>query len=111
MYQPLYTAKYQIKYIGKPIEWNTRKDCINSFGYAANVNLPLWKNAETVLSNMSTSKYFNRPYQMAFHNLCETLSPPKGIGITLSLGLKFCIQSNLPKHDISPSIEHFIHDV
>ena len=34
-----------------------------------------------------------------FHNLCSISQPPKGLGKTLGLGLKFCIQSPTPNQN------------
>ena len=97
--------------IQKTIEMKGKVDCIESYGYIAEKKNPLWENAESVLQRMSKCEYFNRPYQMAYHNLCETLSPPKGLGITLGLGLKFCIQADKPKSDITASFDRFTEDV
>ena len=111
MYKSLYITANQPIMIEKSIKMNGDVDCIESFGYVAAKENPLWENAENVLGNMTTYEYFNRPFQMAYHNLCETLSPPKGIGITLGLGLKFCIQADKPKNDISTSFDRFSEDV
>ena len=61
---------------------------------------------------MSKLAYFHRPSQMAYHNLClSTSSPPLGIGNTLGLGLKFCIQSPTPSTNLNSSFNRFIDDV
>ncbi len=72
---------------------------------------PLWKNIEEVLGKMTKFQYFNRPKQMAYHDLCTKLRPPKGIGATLGLGLKFCIQKKHPPNNLEQSFQRFISDV
>ena len=61
---------------------------------------------------MPLTQYFNRPYKMAYHNLCSTLQPPPGIGSLLGLGLKFCIWSPKPSIPlINHSFDRFFLDV
>ena len=60
---------------------------------------------------MSKLGYFHRPSQMSYHDLCTNTSPPKGIGLTLGLGLKFCIQANTPQNNLNKSYDRFISDV
>jgi hypothetical protein len=84
---------------------------ITSFGYYPDPRAPLWKNTEEVLGKMTVFQYFNRPRQMSYHNLCTTTNPPKGIGVTLGLGLKFCTQSTLPPPSLTKSFERFTDDL
>ena len=56
-------------------------------------------------------EYLHRPSQMSYHNLCKNIQPPKGIGITLGLGLKFCIQPNTPPPNLNKSYIRFVQDV
>ena len=60
---------------------------------------------------MQVDEYFNRPSNMTYHNLCTTLHPPQGIGSTLGLGLKFCIQSDRAPDFVEKSINRFSEDV
>ena len=48
---------------------------------------------------------------MAFHDLCTELKAPEGIGVTLGLGLKFCIQEESPKNTYLHSFARFREDV
>jgi hypothetical protein len=97
--------------IRKTIERDGRNKCLEAFGFVSSPKKPLWENMELVLGNMTKFQYFNRPQQMAFHNLCSIKQPNKGIGLTLGLGLKFCIQSKLPKKDLTESFDRFVQDV
>ena len=89
----------------------TKKQLVSSFGYYADPSLPLWKNVETVLSKMTSFEYFHRPKQMAYHDLCDNLKAPDGIGVTLGLGLKFCVQSDHPPDTFDTSFTRFAEDV
>ena len=56
------------------------------------------------IAEMNSDDYFRRPSKMAYHNLCEKLSPPPGTSQLLGLGLKFCIERPVPRPDIRTSI-------
>ena len=58
----------------------TTKNLSSSYGFTANLDLPLRKNVEDKLGDMSPFKYFNRSQHMAYHNLCSVKKAPKGIG-------------------------------
>ena len=60
---------------------------------------------------MTVAEYFNRPNQMAYHNLCNNVKPPDGIGTTLGLGLKFCIQTDKPTNTYNSSFTRFTDDL
>ena len=87
------------------------KDCKIAFGYAANPDLPLWNNTENALYHQSPEEYFSRPNKMAYHDLCTNRRPPAGIGSTLGLGLKFCVQTDQQPKSFSKSFERFTNDV
>jgi hypothetical protein len=110
-YRPINIQANQKVTIKKTIERDGRMKCMEAFGFISNPKNPLWKNVELVLGNMTKFQYFNQPQQMAFHNLCTINQPLQGIGLTLGLGLKFCIQSKLPKRDLSLSFDRFVQDV
>ena len=88
----------------------TKKACMNNYGHVADPNLPTWKNIENALCLQTPDEYFNRPARMAYHNLCTKLPSPKGIGTTLGLGLKFCVQSDRAPHSLTKSFERFEKD-
>ena len=60
---------------------------------------------------MEVNDYFNRPSNMTYHNLCSDLQPPQGIGATLGLGLKFCIQSDRAPEFVEQSMNRFSADI
>jgi hypothetical protein len=60
---------------------------------------------------MTSFSYFNRPQQMSYHDLCSEDSPPKGIGVTLGLGLKFCIQTLKPPPHFNKSYKCFTNNL
>ena len=89
----------------------TKLKCKHNFGFASDPALPVWKNVENVLAHMQVKDYFNRPNNMTYHNLCTKSHPPKGIGSTLGLGLKFCIQSDRAPDFVDKSVNRFSDDV
>ena len=99
-----------VSLIGKT-SYNTQQDCKTLYGFAANPNLPLWQNIESVITNMSAAEYFNRPVNMTYHNICNKKKPPDGIRVTLGLGLKFCIHQDKPKNAFQRSFSPFTDDV
>ena len=91
------------------INKSTIKKCINTYGFNSDPNKPHWVNTSAALAATPIKEYFNRPSNNTYHNLCKKLLPPKNIGKTLGLGLKFCIQSTYPKNTIDK--ERFTSDV
>ena len=85
--------------------------CKKDYGFVADSDLPLWKNRQKALSDTPIGVYFNRPSKLAYHNLCSNLKPPKGLGLTLGLGLKFCIQQHKPPLTMHLSLTRFSDDV
>ena len=100
-----------IKFLVQRVENSVIQDCLNTYGFVGDPSRPLWHNVERILMNMSGSEYFNRPQNMAFHDLCTELKAPEGIGVTLGLGLKFCIQEESPKNTYLHSFARFREDV
>ena len=90
---------------------STNNELLTSYGFISKPYEPKWHNIEAVLGNMSPGQYFNRPSQMAYHNLCENTQPPDGIGTTLGLGLKFCVQEDRPPDVLGNSFKRFQTDV
>ena len=68
----------------------------NSYGFIVVPSDSKWNNTKTILTNMSSQKYFNIIKNMTYHNFCKTIAPPGNFGSLLGLGLKFCIQSRRP---------------
>ena len=96
----------------KHLHESTIKDCLNTYGFTANPSLPTWKNVENALCQQSPEEYFNRPSQMAFHNLCGSIrQTPKGIGTTLGLGLKFYVQTDQAPFSLEKSFQRFEKDM
>ena len=62
---------------------------------------------------MPTIKFLNlhKQNQTAYHNLCETIEPPKDIGPLLWNGLKFRIEKPLPKPNINNTFERLTKDI
>jgi hypothetical protein len=109
--RPLEIQLNTSKTIKTTIVRDGNQKCLESYGFIGDPEVPLWKNIEDVLGNMTKFEYFNRPQQMAYHNLCSEKQPLQGIGITLGLGLKFCIQTKLPPSNLKSSFERFIQDI
>ena len=87
----------------------THQQCIQQYGFVCNPDKPTWQNIHTVISNTPTTIYFTQIKNNTFHNLCTLKQPPKGLGRTLGLGLKFCIQEPLPTKE--PDYDRFCSDV
>ena len=68
----------------------------DSYGFIVDPSDSKWNNAKSILTNMSSQKYFNRIRNMAYYNLCKTIAPPENLSSLLGLGLKFYIQSRRP---------------
>ena len=109
--QPLLIQLQKEKQIKSIIQQQTIDSNIKTYGFSCNYNLPQWNNLENVITSMTKLEYFHRPSQMAYHNLCTQVTPPQGIGITLGLGLKFCIQAKTPPTNLNNSFTRFIDDI
>ena len=68
------------------------------FGFVADANLTIRHNAYNYLSTMPTWTYFNRPTNMAFHDLTTRLKPPPNLRSLLGLSLKFIPN---PRYNVS----------
>jgi hypothetical protein len=111
IFHPFYVQFNRASLLKKIVHQNGRRESLQAHGFYSDHTEPPWKRVEEVLGNMTKFQYFNRPQHMAFHNLCSQITPPKGIGATLGLSLKFCIQSKLPPPNFEKSFEQFIDDV
>jgi hypothetical protein len=81
------------------------KECRAHYGFAANPDLPLWKNVPLAITQMPPRLFLERPERGGFHNLCTTLVPPEGTNNLLRLGLKYCIEQGRPNQKIVACIE------
>ena len=50
--------------------------CVENFGLVADPKKPVWMNIKEHMFNMSVQKYFDRPTNMSYHNLCTHLKVP-----------------------------------
>ena len=69
-----------------------------AFGFIADIHKTTSHNAANYLAQMSPWAYFNRPTNMAFHDLTSKINPPKNLRTLLGLSLKFilCPRYNTP---------------
>ena len=89
----------------------SKLNCKRTFGFTSDPSLPTWRNVENALTQMEVNEYFNRPNNMTYHNLCSNLHPPQGVGTTLGLGLKFCVQSDRAPDFVEKSMIRFSDDI
>ena len=75
--------------------------------------LPPWQRALTVLQHMPLSQFFQlrQKSQTAYHNLCTVKTPPHGTDSLLWHGLKFCLETPLPKPSINTTTERLANDI
>ena len=90
---------------------NTKQTNIATYGCRSNPSHLIQKNLENIIINMTRLGYLHQTSQMSYCDLCRTMKLPEGIGITLGLGLKFCIQSNTPPAHLNKSYPRFVEDV
>ena len=55
--------------------------------------------------------YFDRPQNLAFHNLCDSKAPPPNLRSLLGLGLKFCPSPRYTTHVTSNMLSRFRRDL
>ena len=70
------------------------------FGFIADASHTTSRNAQDRLASMETWNYFNRPTNMAFHDLTSYKKPPRNLRSLLGLSLKFIPtpRKNTPWH-------------
>ena len=81
-----------------------------SFGFIADINIKIYKNAKSILLDMTKNKYEQRivssmyhslrHHHLQFNSLSSPITIPSELGSPFGLGLKFCIQ--LPR--LAPSV-------
>lgn len=70
------------------MQWIVKKTQ-HEFGFVADITKSTGANALTYLKNMDDWYYFDRPSNLAFHDLTKEILPPKNLRTLLGLGLKF----------------------
>lgn len=75
---------------------NTKDKYKQHYGFYTNPSLPIWENINNQITHTTTLTYFITIKNSTFHNLSTTTEPPRGLGKTLRLGLKFCVQIPIP---------------
>ena len=73
---------------------NYRRKLENQYGFVADPDLPLWKNVENRLSQLTTAgaPNGNSIKNLACHNICRHNQPPIGYDDLLGRGLNYCIK-------------------
>lgn len=91
----------------------TKRNLVKRYGFFSNPKLPHWLQVTTALKTMTLHQINNRfkHNQVAFHNLCDSLKPPTGIGKLLWHGLKFIIERPLPKPRLETYIKRLTYDI
>ena len=101
-YMAIMTTEYEAT-----ISRATRRDCLHWYGFIADPDLPVWKNVVNAIGDMHPRQYFNRPNNMAYHNLCTCLTPPPGTASLLGLGHKYCIERPKPFTELRSGVHRF----
>ena len=82
-----------------------------SFGFLADFKLSPSHNAFIHLESMPAWYYFDRPHNMAFHDLTTTAQPPRNLRSLLGLGLKFCPTPRFSTNCVADTFLRFHHDL
>ena len=82
----------------------------STFGFVANFRLSPRHNAFLHLSLMPAWFYFDRPNNLAFHDLTSTSKPPRNLRSLLGLGHKFCPTPRYSTSCVDESFLRFHHD-
>jgi len=69
------------------------------FGWIADPTKSICHNAYLRLASIPSWFYFDRPTNIAFHDLTTILKPPSNLRSLLGLGLKFCPIPSRPRFD------------
>ena len=76
--------------------YHARASSLRVYGFVPDIEADVWTNRIKVLGSMTPRSYFNRPNNMAFHNLCQNTTLPPGIANLLGLGLKYYFEAPQP---------------
>lgn len=82
-----------------------------AYGFTADPNCSINHNVSLQLQAMPIWYYFDRPTNLAFHDLTSFLAPPKNLRSLLGLDLKFCPSPRFLQSSINSSFEHFKKDL
>jgi hypothetical protein len=78
--------------------------CKATYGFASNPSHSNIKNFNHAIRNIKDSLITTQPTNLAFHNLCTSIQPPKNANRLLGLNLKYCIADAMPKPDLKSTI-------
>jgi hypothetical protein len=81
------------------------------FGFVCDPKRPKWHNIKQGILSMDLQLILQDPTTKAFHNLCDSLTPPMGTRQLLGLGLKFCLQRQLHQECLHNTLERITKDV
>ena len=77
------------------------------YGFCADPTLPLWKNIENYVPQMTLQQYYSRATNMAYHDYCIINPIPVGTRSLLGLGLKYCLKKPRPTNRFDKTIQDF----
>ena len=83
----------------------------NAFGFCADPSLPVWKNVENYICQMTPTEFYGSPYNSTFHNLCKKTPIPPGTRSLMGKGLKFCPTRPRPTNNVNKSLKRFRNDL
>ena len=81
------------------------------FGFVADYKLTPSHNAFIHFASMPAWYYFDRPNNLAFHDLTTSSTPPRNLRSLLGLGLKFCPTPRFSTKCVADTFERFHHDL
>ena len=82
-----------------------------TYGFVADPALSTLHNAAIRLGNLPCWFYFQRPNNLACHNLCTDLPPPANLRLLLGLGLNFCPRPRLTSFNLKAETTRFRRDM
>jgi hypothetical protein len=80
-------------------------------GFLADPELSTWENVQSIIYSNNSYSYFDRPSNMACHDITKSIRPPRGSKRLLGLGLNFSIKNTTPTNDYSKTIDRFKNDI
>ena len=82
------------------------------YGFLADPNLPLWKNVERRIGEMSMEEYCgSRMGNMACHNLLQSNPLPVGTNTLLGLNLNYCIKPSTTTKTTTKTFDRMTEDI
>ena len=92
----------------------TRRKLIKRYGFAVtNLHAPFRLQYYQALQQITLANFLQMSNQnkTGYHNLCTTLTPPKGVEKLLRYGLKFCVEPPTPKPNLDRTMERITRDI